>query len=373
MRGVEGDSERAAQSPKGCLRFGGLALDLDSCTLTRESGETITLTRGEFALLRALAGRPGRVVSRETLLGVVSNRNLEPFDRSVDALICRLRRKIEPDQKAPRLIVTVPGEGYRFDGLAKAFQWATQPDDAPPSLDKGAGVTSPLEVGVPAQPKPAKPAEPVTSAAPSSQKRRFGLGPLAAALAALLVIAGGVWWFLNASRPTSVATKPPAEAARLSIVVMPFANLSGDPGQDYLVDALTDELTTALARFHNSFVIARDTAMTFKGKSMDARAIGKDLGVRYVLEGSVQSSGDRMRSTPNSSTPTATLTSGPNNSTRPAPIFCRHRTRSSRIWRTHSAFSSCRPTPHASNGRPRPIATPRTWLSNAPRARGRPE
>ena len=153
-----------------------------------------------------------------------------------------------------------------------------------------------LEVGVPAQAKPAKPAEPVTPAAPTPQKRRFGLAPLAAALAALLiVIAGGAWWFLNANRPASVATKAPAEAARLSIVVLPFANLSGDPGQDYLVDALTDELTTSLARIRDSFVIARNTAMTFKGKPVDAKAIGKDLGVRYVLEGSVQPSGDRMR------------------------------------------------------------------------------
>ena len=152
-----------------------------------------------------------------------------------------------------------------------------------------------LQVGVPAA-KPAKPAEPVTPAAPTPQKRRFGLAPLAAALAALLVvIAGGAWWFLNANRPASVATKAPAEAARLSIVVLPFANLSGDPGQDYLVDALTDELTTSLARIRDSFVIARNTAMTFKGKPIDAKAIGKDLGVRYVLEGSVQPSGDRMR------------------------------------------------------------------------------
>ena len=150
-----------------------------------------------------------------------------------------------------------------------------------------------LQVGVPAQ---AKPAEPVTPAAPPPQKRRFGLAPLAAALAALLVvIAGGAWWFLDANRPASVATKAPAEAARLSIVVLPFANLSGDPGQDYLVDALTDELTTSLARIRDTFVIARNTAMTFKGKPVDAKAIGKDLGVRYVLEGSVQPSGDRMR------------------------------------------------------------------------------
>jgi adenylate cyclase len=153
-----------------------------------------------------------------------------------------------------------------------------------------------LQVGVPAKPKPVKPAEPVTPAAPTPQKRRFGLAPLAAALAALLiVIAGGAWWVLNANRPASVAVNGPAEAARLSIVVMPFANLSGDPGRDYLVDALTDELTTSLARLPDSFVIARNTAMTYKGKPVDAKAIGKDLGVRYVLEGSVQPSGDRMR------------------------------------------------------------------------------
>ena len=151
-----------------------------------------------------------------------------------------------------------------------------------------------LQVGVPAKPKPAKAAELVTPAAPTPQKRRFGLAPLAAALAALLiVIAGGAWWLLAANRPAGVAA--PAEAARLSMVVLPFANLSGDPGQDYLVDALTDELTTSLARLPDTFVIARNTATTFKGKPVDVKAIGKDLGVRYVLEGSVQPSGDRMR------------------------------------------------------------------------------
>jgi adenylate cyclase len=150
-----------------------------------------------------------------------------------------------------------------------------------------------LEVGVPAQ---AKPAEPATPAAATPQKRRFGVAPLAAALAALVIlIAGGAWWFLDARSPASVAAKTPAEAAHLSIVVLPFANLSGDPGQDYLADALTDGLTTTLARMRDTFVVARNTAMTFKGKPVDAKAIGKDLGVRYVLEGSVQPSGDRMR------------------------------------------------------------------------------
>ena len=153
-----------------------------------------------------------------------------------------------------------------------------------------------LEVCGPAQAKPAEPISPVAAAAATPQKRRFGLAALAAALAGLLiVIAGGAWWFVNANRHASVATKAPAGAARLSIVVTPFANLSGDPGQDYLVDALTDEVTTSLSRMRDTFVIARNTAMTFKGKPIDAKAIGKDLGVRYVLEGSVQPSGEKMR------------------------------------------------------------------------------
>src|SRR3984885_14003674 len=135
-----------------------------------------------------------------------------------------------------------------------------------------------LQVGVPTQAKPAEPITPVKSAASTPQKGRFGFAPLAAAIAALLVvIAGGAWWFLGANRPASVAAKTPAEAARLSIVVLPFANLSGDPGQDYLVDALTDELTTSLARSYGTFVIAHNTASTYKGKPVDARAIGKDL------------------------------------------------------------------------------------------------
>jgi TolB-like protein/Tfp pilus assembly protein PilF len=151
-----------------------------------------------------------------------------------------------------------------------------------------------LEVGKPAQAKPVTAATPLKRA--PEPKKRTGRALLAAALAALLIlIAGGAWWFLSANRPASIAAKGPAEAARLSIAVLPFANLSGDPGQEYLADALTDELTTALARIRDSFVIARNTAFTYKGKPVDAKAVGKDLGVRYVLEGSVQPSAHQVR------------------------------------------------------------------------------
>jgi TolB-like protein/class 3 adenylate cyclase len=82
---------------------------------------------------------------------------------------------------------------------------------------------------------------------------------------------------------------------RLSIVVLPFANLSGDPEQDYFVDGVTESLTTDLSRISGSFVIGRNTAFTYKGKAVDLKKVGRELNVRYVLEGSVQRSGKRLR------------------------------------------------------------------------------
>jgi TolB-like protein len=113
----------------------------------------------------------------------------------------------------------------------------------------------------------------------------------------LVLIAAGTWYFLGANRTALIASNalPPLAAQRLSMVVLPFANLSGDPAQDYLADSLTDELTTALARIRDTFVIARNTAFTYKGKPVDPKAIGRDLGVRYVLEGSVLPTGNQVR------------------------------------------------------------------------------
>ena len=99
-------------------------------------------------------------------------------------------------------------------------------------------------------------------------------------------------------RLVSRSARPPAptrEAAHLSIVVLPFANLSGDPAQDYFADGITENLTTDLSRIRDSFVIARNTAFTYKGKPIDAKQIGNELGVRYVLEGSVQRDQNRVR------------------------------------------------------------------------------
>ena len=114
--------------------------------------------------------------------------------------------------------------------------------------------------------------------------------PIAAALAALLLLVAASGWYMLGGHLTKLP-----QAAHLSIVVLPFANLSGDPSQDYFADGVTENLTTDLSRIRNSFVIARNTAFTYKGKSIDAKEIGKELGVRYVLEGSVQRDQNRVR------------------------------------------------------------------------------
>jgi TolB-like protein/class 3 adenylate cyclase len=154
-----------------------------------------------------------------------------------------------------------------------------------------------LQDGVPAQARAA------TTVAPSAPKMRLNLGALGLGIAALIIVMTSAWWFLGANRPTAVPTKAPvasnaaapAGVGHLSIVVLPFANLSSDPSQDYFADGITENLTTDLSRLSGSFVIARNTAFTFKGKNVDVREIGKELGVRYVLEGSVQRDAGRMR------------------------------------------------------------------------------
>jgi len=119
------------------------------------------------------------------------------------------------------------------------------------------------------------------------------IAAIAAVLLVLLTGAGVAAWRLWPIPPSG--TREAKLAPRLSIVVLPFANLSDDPGQDYFVDSITDDLTTDLSRIDGSFVISRTTAFTYKGKSVDTKEIGHDLGVRYVLEGSVRRLGETVQ------------------------------------------------------------------------------
>jgi adenylate cyclase len=129
---------------------------------------------------------------------------------------------------------------------------------------------------------------------PTSRGSDFRLGgrrtALIAACVAALIAAG--WFGSRAWAPRTsalpAATDKLATAPRLSIVVLPFENLSAEPDQEYFADDITDDLTTDLSHLPGSFVIARNTAFTYKGKTVDVKQIGRELGVRYVLEGSVR-------------------------------------------------------------------------------------
>jgi TolB-like protein len=214
--------------PRGApVRFGDFTLDLDGCSLSNTDGDDIPLTRSEFALLREFIRHPARVLSREYLLDALAGKRPDPFDRSIDMLVGRLRRKIEPETKRQRLIVTVPGEGYKFVALIRAET-----------------------VKLSSESTTLKPA-----ASPEDKR------------------------------------EPP----RLSMVVLPFANLSGDLEQEHFVDGVTESLTTDLSRMRGGVIIARNTAFAYKGKPRDVKTIGRELNVRYVIEGSVQRGGKRLR------------------------------------------------------------------------------
>jgi adenylate cyclase len=103
-------------------------------------------------------------------------------------------------------------------------------------------------------------------------------------------------------RDTSVAAKTPAQSAlplpdKPSIAVLPFANMSGDPEQEYFADGMVEEIITALSRIRWLFVIARNSSFSYKGQAIDVKQVGRELGVRYVLEGSVRKAGTRVRIT----------------------------------------------------------------------------
>ena len=140
-----------------------------------------------------------------------------------------------------------------------------------------------LQVGVPAQAKPARDVKP-------EPKGRSRLALLAGGIAALLLVtAVGAWHFLGANRSTAAATP--------AVAVLPFDNLGGDEQSSRLADGMTEDVITDVARYKDLLVIARNSTMAYKGKPVDARQVAKDLNVRYVLAGTIQHQADQLRVT----------------------------------------------------------------------------
>lgn len=221
----------------------------------RRDGRRVPIQDQPLEVLLALLENPGRDVSREDLFG-----RLWPEDTFVDresglnSTIKKLRDVLGDTAQAPRFIETRARHGYRF--IAPLDAVATPPVRGGP-------------------PPPGLP-EP-------SRARPW----LAVAAVALVAVGGFLAW----QRRQAGARDP--EGAIL--VVLPFENLSGDPAQDYFADGMVEEIITALSRLNWLFVIARNSSFAYKGKAVDIKRVGRELTVRYVLEGSVRKVGGRLR------------------------------------------------------------------------------
>ncbi|WP_207541019.1 winged helix-turn-helix domain-containing protein [Sabulicella rubraurantiaca] len=214
------------------FRFAGFTLDLRRTVLLDGSGGEIALRPKCFDVLRHLLANANRLVTREELLAAVWP-GVSVVDDNITGCVAEIRRALSDDG---RLLRTIPKRGYLLEAEVTQDAYAsTKARDAekPPSLDR-----------------------------------------------------------LTLSEAAPHPLIPPDLA---SLVVLPFTNLSGDPEQEYFADGITEELTTALSRLRWFFVIARNSAFTYKGRAVDVRQVGRELGVRYVLEGSVRRAGEHVR------------------------------------------------------------------------------
>jgi adenylate cyclase len=281
------------------FRFDGFYLDRRNLRRRQESGDDEPVMLGSRALdvLTALVERRGELVTKQALMDTVWP-GLTVEDSNLAVQISSLRRVLDEGRTGSSSIQTVIGRGYRFLPAVTV--------EAPPP---------PRSIPVPADDiaAPTRPARrdelPVAEMPADHGRRGRRLTPrlltlvlltlVLLTLAGVLILLSGalltwgaqdgrlMWGAVDGRRATAV---PP-----LSLVILPFQNLSGDANDDYLVDGVTDDLTTGLSHIPEAFVIARSSARTYKGKAVDVRQIGHELGVRYVVDGSARRSGTILR------------------------------------------------------------------------------
>ena len=253
-------------------------LDLRGQTLTR-AGRRVRLERIPMELLLLLVERRGELVTRQDIVDRIWGPGVFlDTDNSINGAIRKLRRAMKDDADQPRFIETVTGKGYRFIG---------------PVVDRSA----PLEPHGTAEPplaaEPPRTAEPLAAKAPPPKDLRRQRW--ATLFAATLVVAAALG--VSALWPRPGRQSPPN--GRVMLAVLPFDNLTGDSGQDYFSDGLTEEMISRLGNLapEKLGVIARTSVIGYKRGQQTLDRLGRDLGVHYVLEGSVRRDAERVRIT----------------------------------------------------------------------------
>jgi adenylate cyclase len=282
--------------PRTC-QFDDFLLDLRVRGLfqldTRRVPIPVPLGSRAIDILCLLVGRRGGMVTRQEIMDAVWP-NLAVEEQNLTVQISALRRVLDEARAGASCIQTIPGRGYRF--LAEIVH-PGEPASNPamtvgvsppvPPLTSVAG-SGDVTVSDPLLP-PSQARENAGDSSPLLHDRQtIRIGWLAAACLVAVALLGLLAWYTLHNRAR-------IDHPRLSLVVLPLQNLSGNPAEDYLADGITDDLTTDLSHIPEAFVIARESAYTYKGKATDVRQIGRELGVRYVLEGSVRKLGTTLR------------------------------------------------------------------------------
>jgi TolB-like protein/DNA-binding winged helix-turn-helix (wHTH) protein len=280
-------------------QFEEFELDANAYRLSRGS-QTVRLERIPFELLCLLVDRCGQVVTREQILERVWGKGVFiDSEHAINTAIRKIRRALNDDADTPHFIVTIPGKGYRFvapvlvpngDSELGVLLNGEAKNDAngPPQISQSAPF----------------PSTPATS--DENHPRRLAYwfaGLLSVAGFALIVGAFLILpYFARHSLPPFLSKRPEEPPPvplpdKPSIAVLSFTNLSGDREQEYFSDGITDDLITDLSRLPGLFVIARDSTFTYKGKAAKLQDVSSELGVKYVLAGSVRKTADQMRIT----------------------------------------------------------------------------
>jgi TolB-like protein/DNA-binding winged helix-turn-helix (wHTH) protein/Tfp pilus assembly protein PilF len=274
--------------------FEGFRLDRRSGVLFRRDQQgvftPITIGRRALDILGVLVERPGDLVTRDEIIEAVWPGTVVE-DSNLNVQVAALRRILDQNREQSSCIQTVPGRGYRFVAPVTRVERAASPASA---LSTGSGSDGLMAENEQAQGPGLLRQIGRIAPTPRPRGRHPLWGRVMATVIGAVVLVAAVVTVLNWR---SLWPGNALQAPRLSIVVLPFTNLSDDRKQQYFADGITEDLTTDLSRIAGMFVIDRNTAFTYRDKTVEASQIGRELRVRYVLEGSVQRSGSQLRIT----------------------------------------------------------------------------
>jgi len=236
-------------------------------------GEEVKLEPKVMTVLVCLAQSQGKVISREELESRAWAGTIVGYD-ALASVIIKLRKAFGDDSKNSRIVETVPKKGYRLIGQVRAANEPSRQKTPQPPAALISHKTNPESQAI---------------------KSKTSQQPLILVFLTVVLLASlaiGIVIFLSPYKNQDVSE---AQNGKPSIAVLPFKNISNDEQQEYFSDGITSDLITDLSKISGLLVIARNTVFTYKDSEIDVRNVGKELGVRYVIEGNVRKVADKVR------------------------------------------------------------------------------